>query len=198
MDERKKLALEKGLIVNEDCSIYRKVLDLYKEGFEMFLNHTLKIKEYDKLIDDSNLYFGVSTTKENQYKSSKLDSKYLVCLNQFYVEKLSINDINTLKNKDGVDSEVANIIMQTFVDIITKDGATSVSYVPVTPDSIVPNPSIVLSFMYGKNSKSLTGEAFKENLHKQREFIKEFSNKLEKKILDSLGVSGKVLVDKIV
>lgn len=59
--KRRELAVSKGLIKDKDYSSYRKVLNLYKKGFEELLNQRLKFLELDKKIEDSNLYFSPST-----------------------------------------------------------------------------------------------------------------------------------------
>ena len=196
--KRRELAVSKGLIKDKDYSSYRKVLNLYKKGFEELLNQRLKFLELDKKIEDSNLYFSPSTSWLKVIEKSNIRSKYFYCLNQFYVEKLDIKYLDILKDKDSVDQEVLDIISSTCKDVLKRDGVKTVTYLPTLPDRIVNNGSIVLELVYGRNSESLTDDEFIINLKKQREFLNAFKVEIQNSIKNNFNIEGVVFTSKMV
>ena len=93
------LAKQKGLIVNDDNSEYVLLENLYKYLFENFLNEQVNLKKYDEELLNSELDFGIAHPSQEQKGNSLNDFikyNYIFLLNDFFIEKLSIEDINIL------------------------------------------------------------------------------------------------------
>ena len=191
------LAIEKGLIVNEDKTIYNKVLYIYKLTLIKIIDSIVDFNDIDKKIENSNLYFGPSKTLQASPKNKNINSKYFAFLNPLFIEKLSIEDINILKNKELIDNETINIVLKTLKDIITKDGVSKVCYNPPMPKHFVDNGTLVLQFVYGKNTKKITGDDFFTNDKAQKEFIEEMTNYIKTKIKNKLNIDTHIFVDKM-
>lgn len=192
-EKRMELAKKKDLIINDDYTNYRKVLNLYKEGFFTLLNNTFNFSYIDEKIDKSNLLF--TNIKLNE-KYSSFISKYFRCLNQFYIEKLEEQYLNILIKKEKIDNEVLNIVGITYKEILKKDNVKTVTYNPPTLENIVENGTIVIELVYGKNSKELSKEEFLVNLRKQNEFLKQLISDLEKEIIENTGLKTKIFLNK--
>ena len=192
-EKRMELAKKKDLIINDDYTNYRKVLNLYKEGFFTLLNNTFNFSYIDEKIDKSNLLF--TNIKLNE-KYSSFISKYFRCLNQFYIEKLEEQYLNILIKKEKIDNEVLNIVGITYKEILKKDNVKTVTYNPPTLENIVENGTIVIELVYGKNSKELSKEEFLVNLRKQNEFLKQLISDLEKEMIEKTGLKTKIFLNK--
>ena len=192
-EKRMELAKKKDLIINDDYTNYRKVLNLYKEGFFTLLNNTFNFSSIDEKIDKSNLLF--TNIKLNE-KYSSFISKYFRCLNQFYIEKLEEQYLNILIKKEKIDNEVLNIVGITYKEILKKDNVKTATYNPPTLENIVENGTIVIELVYGKNSKELSKEEFLVNLRKQNEFLKQLISDLEKEIMEKTGLKTKIFLNK--
>ena len=66
------------------------------------------------------------------------------------------------------------------------------------PKHVVENGTIVLQFLYGKNSKKTIKEEFHKNNKIQKEFIEEMTNYISHKIKNSLNVNTKIFINKII
>ena len=192
-EKRMELAKKKDLIINDDYTNYRKVLNLYKEGFFTLLNNTFNFSYIDEKIDKSNLLF--TNIKLNE-KYSSFISKYFRCLNQFYIEKLEEQYLNILIKKEKIDNEVLNIVGITYKEILKKDNVKTATYNPPTLENIVENGTIVIELVYGKNSKELSKEEFLVNLRKQNEFLKQLISDLEKEMIEKTGLKTKIFLNK--
>ena len=192
-EKRMELAKKKDLIINDDYTNYRKVLNLYKEGFFTLLNNTFNFSYIDEKIDKSNLLF--TNIKLNE-KYSSFISKYFRCLNQFYIEKLEEQYLNILIKKEKIDNEVLNIVGITYKEILKKDNVKTVTYNPPTLENIVENGTIVIELVYGKNSKELSKEEFLFNLRKQNELLKQLISDLEKEMIEKTGLKTKIFLNK--
>ena len=104
-------------------------------------------------MDDTELKIFESIDQNDSGKIINNSTRYFACLNPLFIEKLDTNLIKILIQKHDVDQEVLNIIANTFKDIIKKEGVTKVCYDPPMPKHVVENGTIVLQFLYGKNSK---------------------------------------------
>ena len=194
--ERKNMAYEKGLIIGEDYTNYRKLLNLYKKSFEILLNSYLNFPAIDKQIENLNLSFAPSKIQLEKVKNTDLNSKYFFCLNQFYVEKLSPEKIKILLEKEQIDEEVMQIINDTFKEIIKKDNCEMITYTYPTPERIIKNGTVVLEFVYGKNKEQKTGQDFMNLIRNQRELLDKLKMEIENVIKEKLQVEARVLIEK--
>ena len=95
------LAKEKSLIINDDNSVYIELANKYKKIFEQYLLSNINIQSYDQKIDSNTFFIGIGNPNKRQLVSNlenHLNSKYFYIINDFYIEKLSIEEINYLRN----------------------------------------------------------------------------------------------------
>ena len=80
----------------EEYGILKKT---YKQLFEIYLQNKIDLKLYDNKIKNSDLDFGKGyPTKSNLINDlgEYLGLDYIYIINDFFIEKLSINDLNEL------------------------------------------------------------------------------------------------------
>lgn len=198
LEKRKELAIQKGLVIGTDDSVYKKVLKVYKLGFEVLLNNKINLVLIDEKINESGCSFNPSIKAKEIYKENVLCSNYIYCLNQFYIEKLGKEDIEKLKGKERVDEEVLRIVERTLKEVIQKEGVGMITYGQATPDTIIKNGTLVLKFIYGKNKEKFGKEEFMIVYKKQKEYIQKLVSYIETEIQNKWNIPAKVLVDKMV
>ena len=134
----------------------------------------------------------------------KLD--YLVLINNLFIEKLDINDINLLMNfnRNNINDEMLSMIKKTFKEIIKDnyfkgnyvDNIYNVCYGPMVPYNFASNNSLVFRFYYGKNTMHFDNQEYIELDKKQREYINQEMELLKKEILTKLDVNCEILIEK--
>lgn len=196
MNNRREKAIEKGLIVNDNQSIYLKVLDIYKKAFEEMINKSINLEKYNLLMNTSELYFSESKIIKEKYKTY-LNFKYLYLLNAFYVEKLELKDIEILKNKEDIDDDVLEIVKRTYKKIIKKDNVKTITYGDRLEETTVENGTIVFKLTYGKNTKSFDDENQKVLSRKQRKFLEKLIELLETEMKNTFNENCKIWIEKI-
>lgn len=177
-----------------DHSLYETLAKKYQNVFEELLNNELNLHKVDNIIESSNLYFSPSQTTL-KYIPSKINSKYLRCLNTFYVKKLSEEDIAILKESETEDNLI-KLVKKTYKEVLLKPGVKRITYNPPTPDRIVENGSVVFELSYGKNIIELSNEKYIENLRKQQKVLKELTENIEHQVKVKMNVPCKVIVEK--
>ena len=78
---------EKKLIVEDDDTLLKQIEMKYKRAFEKMLNEELYLYEIDNKLEQAQLLFAPSTITLKD-KNTQIQSNYIRCLNQFYVEEL--------------------------------------------------------------------------------------------------------------
>lgn len=76
----KKLAINKGLILDNNFDLYIKLENLYKNLFEKYLNTKINLNIYDEKLKNSDLDFGLPSPTKKQLTSGLneyLDLKYI-------------------------------------------------------------------------------------------------------------------------
>lgn len=168
-----------------------KIKFIYKLGFIKYLEENIDLKRYCEIINNSGLYFGVSTMFKSNIKSD-----YYNLLNDFYIDNLSDDNKNKLASKDTVDDEVLLIVKETYKEVLKKGNSNYIMYNPPLPEHSVINGSIVLEFVYGKNSQKLSNDEYIELVKKQRKFIKEINNSLIKELSEKFNIPVNIFVEK--
>lgn len=209
----KVLANEKGLIVNEKYDNYIYIENLYKYLFECYLLTKVNIKKYDDEILNSNLYFGIPhPTKEqlinglNEY----FKFNYIYVLNNFFIEKLSIDDLNKLKEALKVPNlkptkELLEIVSRTYKEVIknnyTSNGYSEqkyqVCYGYMHPGNFADNDALVLKIFYSKNSKELNNDEFIKNLKEKKVFLNNLIERIITDINNKLDINIRIIEEKI-
>lgn len=207
------LAIQKGLIINGNNERYVYIQNIYKYFFEKYLLEKINILHYNNLIKDSNLDFGVPhPTKEelatnlNEY----FNFEYIYLINSFFVEKLSIEQINMLVEcsirKDFAFSlEIREMIESTYKEVIRKnffkgeyvDKRYKVCYGAVTSSNFANNDELVLKILYSRNTKQLSDSEYIVNIKEKKKYLNDLTKLLKEEILSKLGVECTVLIEKI-
>lgn len=207
------LAREKGLIVDDNNELYIIIENLYKYLFEYYLINKVNLKLYDDEILNSNLDFGISHPS-NEEKGNILNDyinlKYIYILNNFFIEKLSLDDINKLKESLNIkylkpNKELLEIINRTYKDVIWNnytykgyvDNNYNVYYGEFQPENFVDNDALVLKIYYGKNKINLNDQDYLTNMSEKKLFLSNLSNRLKKEIEEKLNINVNVLTEKI-
>lgn len=207
------LAKNKGLIVNDSNNNYKVLENLYKYLFEYYLLSKVDLRKYDEDIFNSNLYFGISNPS-NKQKGNGLNEyikfNYIYLLNNFFVEKLSVEDINKLQNALNEGNlrptpELLEIIDRTYKQVIRNnytnngylDNVFKVYYGEYKPDNFVDNDALVIKIFYGKNSKELSDDEYLKNMSEKKKFLNDLSIKLMTELKEQLDLNINILIEKI-
>jgi len=208
----KELAIQKELIVNDNNSLYIQLENFYKFLFENYILKDLNLDKYNNLFKNSELDFGIAQPTKEQLldKNSYLNLEYIYILNNFFVEKLSLEDINILKKYMTMQqiiltSELTELLKRTYKDII-KDNYTSKGYTEdiynvcygyMVPSNFAKNNALVIKIIYGRNTKQYNNEEFIENLKEKNKFIENISNEIIQEVKNKLDLECNILIEKI-
>ena len=190
---RKKLE-EKGLITGNDASVYNEIYQKYKNAFEMLLSNDFKLSKLNEIIESSNLYFSPSVL--TQKIKSNIATNYLRCLNTYYIDKLTKDELKIIKENNDLSQPILEIVKKTYKDVLKKDGVKTVMYNPPTPERMVENGTLVLELSYGTNTKELPDDEYISNMHKQKALLTNLVCGLEQEINMQLGIKVKILIEK--
>ena len=163
----------------------------YKQGFISYLHSIIDIKKYDDIVNHSELYFGQSNSVFRN-----IESNYYSLINDFYIDNLSEEHKQILNSKNTIDDEVLLIVKDTFKDVLKKGNSEYVMYNPPIPEHRVLNGSLVLEFVYGKNSQKLSNDEYIDLVKKQRDFIKKINESLIKELSETLNIPVYIFVEK--
>ena len=142
------------------------IKEIYKGAFCQLLNQRIGISSFDEKIESANLFFAPSNDIH-----CNVNSKYFSVLNDFYLSKLSEDELVSLEGKKEIDSKVLEVVERTYKECIKKDGVSGIMYGKPRPDHYVENGSVVLEFVYGKNTRKLSDEEYMEIYRQQKNFI---------------------------
>ena len=201
------LAQSKGLVNENDYTKYNSLVNIYKYLFTKYLETKIDLQKYDNEILNSNLDFGMMPDNyRNDYqKNSYLNLNYIYIRNNFYVEKLNVEEINYLLNIDidncVLNSETINLIETTFRDVINDNyrhdkylDNTNACYGSFIPSNIVDSKSLVLCIQYGKNTTKYTDEEYLKNRKMKQIFLDNLKNRIRLDFSDILDINTTVLI----
>lgn len=175
--------------------LLKEVKTKYKNAFEKLIDEKFHLYEVDKKLENANLLFAPSNITI-KYRNSLIKSKYIRCLNYFYVEELEASDIEVIKKSENLSYEILEIVKRTYQKVITKKGAKTICYNPPTPERIIENGSLVLELSYGKNTQKVPDEEYINLIKKQKEIIGNIIKEIEKDVLEKWNIPCKILVEK--
>jgi len=208
---------KKGLVVNEDYTFYKSLRSYYKFLFEKYIMTKINLKKYDDIIESNDFNYGIPDmrkVKEIQGVTDYLNLKYIVILNNLYIEKLSVDDINTLKKyynlrELNLNEEINNLIERTYKLLIRDnyfrgnyiDDVYQVSYSPIGYDDIpeyaADNDSLVVKFYYVKGPKKYEGDNYLGYLKRRRENIREITKGIVDDFRECLDVKCEVMYEEM-
>ena len=186
---------EKKLIVEDDDTLLKQIEMKYKRAFEKMLNEELHLYEIDNKLEQAQLLFAPSTITKKD-KNTQIQSNYIRCLNQFYVEELEMNELEILKNYEGLSEQIMDIVRKTYKKVLTKRNSKTISYDPPTLERIIKNGTLVFELSYGKNRSKVSDTEYLILIRKQKELLTNIIQDLEKAVLDKWDIPCKVLIEK--
>lgn len=178
--------------------------NLYKKYFEIYMFSLIDLKKYDDLINNSELGFGLVQSKI-ELKSQLgeyLNLNHIYILNNFYVEKLSREELETLKSNNK--EEILSLIKRTYKEVIkypreNNNKQFKVNYTNYSSEDVLSfNDELVIFIYYGSNTKSYyTKEAYLKNYEEKLEFLEQLKNQMSLEIKQKLDINSKILHQKI-
>lgn len=164
---------------------------IYKEAFCQLFNENIDIVSFNEKIENANLYFGPSNDI-----NCNINSKYFSILNNFYFNNFSSEDIQKLENKKEIDNEVFDLVARTYKECLKKNGVSGIMYNPPRPEHYVVNGSLVLEFVYGKNTKQISDDKYLDLYRKQKDFINLIVEEIKKEVEEKLGINCEIFISK--
>ena len=200
----KELINEKGLINNDDTKKYDKLIKNYKYLLEYYISTKVDLSKYEKIIKSSDL--GISINPKYKSLNEYFNFDYIFLINNLFIEKLSLEDIDKLinLNKDDITSEILNIIEKTYKEVILDnyydncyhDEPYKVCYGDAILSNFVDNNALVFKIYYGKNSINLDGDEFLKLHEKQLSFLKDLIDIIKKDVKEKLNINCEILLEK--
>lgn len=204
----KKLAIEKKLINSDNFDLYIKLENFYKYSFGKYLLALVDLGKYDKRIDESNL--GIKKIKKKILNIGNLDEffgfDYMYMINNFFIEKLDLNDIDVLKeflngNRniellfDVIKRTYKDVLRNNFLDGKYSDEQYNVCYGGSSLDNFARNDVIVLKIYYSVVDDGLNRNQFIERMKQINNFFETLILDLKNEIKDKLDIECDVLLE---
>lgn len=186
---------EKNLIIKDDDTLLKQIEMKYKRAFEKMMNEELYLYKIDNTLEQAQLLFLPSTITLKD-KNTQIQSNYIRCLNQFYVEELEMNELEILKNYEDLSEQIMDIVRKTYKTVLTKRNSKTISYNPPSPERIIKNGTVVFELSYGKNQCKVSDTEYLILIRKQKELLTNVIQNLEKEVLDKWDIPCKVLIEK--
>lgn len=177
------LLLEKNLGHEVPNEKYFQLLNLYKLYFEQYLKELLPLNLIDENMKKSDLsYTKVNDDDMDFYQStSNMDLSYIYLRNNFYVEKLSNEDIEFVLGQKEYNDEVKEFIRRTYKNVINPyDEDRLIFYGPENQIHMCNSSDVVLGIRYNEFEQgTLSDSEFEERFFKQKQLINQLSSVLE-------------------
>ena len=192
----------------EEYGILKKT---YKQLFEIYLQNKIDLKLYDNKIKNSDLDFGKGhPTKSNVINDlgEYLGLDYIYIINDFFIEKLSVNDLNELRKvyqEKKYNINTIKIIEKTYKEVLNNNFVNGKyvnepfnrCYGPVIPKNFALSDSLVIKIIFGKNTKQYDDEEYLVNAKAKTNFLNILCNDLKKGIEENLEIRVTILREKV-
>lgn len=192
----------------EEYGILKKI---YKQLFEIYLQNKIDLKLYDNKIKNSDLDFGKGhPTKSNLINDlgEYLGLNYIYVINDFFIEKLSINDLNELRKvyqEKKYNINTIKMIEKTYKEVLNNNFVNGKyvnepfnrCYGPVIPKNFALSDSLVIKIIFGKNMKQYDDTEYLVNAKAKTNFLNILCNDLKKEIEEKLGIRVTILREKV-
>lgn len=202
-----------NLIKSKNISLeeYGVLKKIYKQLFEIYLQNKIDLKLYDNKIKNSDLDFGKGhPTKSNLINDlgEYLGLDYIYIINDFFIEKLSINDLNELRKvykEKKYNINTIKMIEKTYKEVLNNNFVNGKyvnepfnrCYGPVIPKNFALSDSLVIKIIFGKNMNQYNDEEYLANAKAKTNFLNILSNDLKKEIGEKLGIRVTILREKV-
>lgn len=192
----------------EEYGILKKT---YKQLFEIYLQNKIDLKLYDNKIKNSDLDFGKGhPTKSNLINDlgEYLGLNYIYIINDFFIEKLSINDLNELRKvyqEKKYNINTIKMIEKTYKEVLNNNFVNGKyvnepfnrCYGPVIPKNFALSDSLVIKIIFGKNMKQYDDTEYLVNAKAKTNFLNILCNDLKKEIVEKLGIRVTIFREKV-
>lgn len=192
----------------EEYGILKKT---YKQLFEIYLQNKIDLKLYDNKIKNSDLDFGKGhPTKSNLINDlgEYLGLNYIYIINDFFIEKLSINDLNELRKvyqEKKYNINTIKMIEKTYKEVLNNNFVNGKyvnepfnrCYGPVIPKNFALSDSLVIKIIFGKNMKQYNDEEYLVNAKAKTNFLNILCNDLKKGIEENLEIRVTIFREKV-
>lgn len=192
----------------EEYGILKKT---YKQLFEIYLQNKIDLKLYDNKIKNSDLDFGKGyPTKSNLINDlgEYLGLNYIYIINDFFIEKLRINDLNELRKvyqEKKYNINTIKMIEKTYKEVLNNNFVNGKyvnepfnrCYGPVIPKNFALSDSLVIKIIFGKNTKQYDDTEYLVNAKAKTSFLNVLCNDLKKGIEENLGIRVTILREKV-
>lgn len=192
----------------EEYGILKKT---YKQLFEIYLQNKVDLKLYDNKIKNSDLDFGIGhPTKSNLINDlgEYLGLNYIYIINDFFIEKLSINDLNELRKvyqEKKYNINTIKMIEKTYKEVLNNNFVNGKyinepfnrCYGPMIPKNFALSDSLVIKIIFGKNAKQYNDEEYLTNAKAKTSFLNILCNELKKEIEENLKIRVTILREKV-
>lgn len=202
-----------NLIKSKNISLeeYGVLKKIYKQLFEIYLQNKIDLKLYDNKIKNSDLDFGKGhPTKSNLINDlgEYLGLNYIYIINDFFIEKLRINDLNELRKvyqEKKYNINTIKMIGKTYKEVLNNnfvngkyvDEPFNRCYGPVIPKNFALSDSLVIKIIFGKNTKQYDDTEYLVNAKAKTSFLNILCNDLKKGIEENLGIRVTILREKV-
>lgn len=202
-----------NLIKSKNISLeeYGVLKKIYKQLFEIYLQNKIDLKLYDNKIKNSDLDFGKGhPTKSNLINDlgEYLGLNYIYIINDFFIEKLKINDLNELRKvyqEKKYNINTIKMIEKTYKEVLNNNFVNGKyvnepfnrCYGPVIPKNFVLSDSLVIKIIFGKNTKQYDDTEYLVNAKAKTSFLNILCNDLKKGIEENLGIRVTILREKV-
>lgn len=204
-------AKKKGLIDNNDCSLYNAIQKIYLKGLEKYLLDKVDLKKYDNMLENSECeILSLPDEKKSYYQQiSTLNFKYIFIRNNMYVEKLSSEVLNFFidkinKNDFSIDNQVEDIIEHTYKQVISKNfiNGKYIENATILYDAEFGNSEnysakcddLVLVIQIADRDTNMTRKEYIQYLRKRIDIINKVQEELYKDLLKNLDINVKIFV----
>ena len=181
----------KGLGEEKPSDEYFELVNKYKNFFGRYLMELLPLERVDTNIKNSELNF-IPVKDENKdfYQiTNTLPLDYIYIRNNFYVEKLSKEDLDVLRSKDSLDDEVRQFIKRTYLTVINPyTNKQIIFYGPENGKHLCDSTDVVLGIRYDEFADtSISDDEFQARFLEQLKLISQVQTVLEIVALTDLG-----------
>ena len=202
-----------NLIKSKNISLEEYVIlkKAYKQLFEIYLQNKINLKSYDNKIKHSDLDCGSGHPNKSNVINDlgeylRLD--YIYIINDFFIEKLSINDLNELRKvyqEKKYNINTIKMIEKTYKEVLNNNFVNGKyvnepfnrCYGPMMPKNFALSDSLVIKIIFGKNTKQYDDAKYLVNAKAKTNFLNILSNDLKKEIEEKLGIRVTILREKV-
>lgn len=188
---------EKGLGEDKPSSEYFELVNRYKDFFGKYLMELLPLEQIDNNMKNSKLnYVPIKDDDKDFYQiTSLLPLTYIYIRNNFYIEKLSKEDLDVLRSKDSYDDEVREFIKRTFLSVINPyDDKEVVFYGIENKDCLCNSTDVVLGVRYDEFAETgIPDTEFQQRFLDQLKTIAQVTMVVELVGLEKLGTEVRLI-----